>query len=130
MLLHTGQCVDVVDGRARRIGRFHIDAVEPTYVGGTFSAGADYGDVERLFTDFAEAAEAQALKIADDCMSVIDALDLRLIDTHGNTEVRIHDLQIWSDGNASFRLREAAPSTANGTAADARRSVTSAPLPE
>src|SRR5438132_9144346 len=109
MPFRIGQAVEVTDGRSRRIGRFEIDAVEPDVMCGTFAHGQDYEQVERLFTEFAEAAEAQALGVAERCMGLVDALDLRLIDPESEERVQVEDFQIWGDGNASCRLRALSP---------------------
>jgi hypothetical protein len=116
MPLQTGQGVELVDARGRRLGRLLIDDVNGEVIGGTFEAGRDFAQVENLFHAFTEAAEGHALGVADRLLADIAALDIHLESPESGYQPAVHDVQLWSDGAMSCRLRDAfAP--VNGAAA-------------
>jgi hypothetical protein len=91
--------VGITDAAGRDIGSFHIEEVEPGRMLGTFTPGADYPAVAPLFAYFEELVDNQVLSLVDEAAEKIQAIGPRLADG-----TPIHDVQIYSDGGASFRL--------------------------
>ncbi len=102
------QVVALTDREGRDIGTISVGAVRDDLLTGTFTPGADYPSVRQLFSDFEEAAEAQALSAVDRYGGLIDALEFR-IRPPAATPVPVFDVQIWSDGGISCRLRPGPP---------------------
>ncbi len=83
------------------IGTIAVEERTPGLVVGSFSAGPEYAAVERHFRYFEELVEAQTLSLTDQAAEAIDALGL-MADVEG-IAVPIRDVQIYSEGGASFR---------------------------
>jgi hypothetical protein len=60
--------------------------------------------VERLFEEFEEAVNLQALRLVDELDTEIAALGLYLRTPDGLQRMEIHDVQIWSDGDVTCQL--------------------------
>jgi hypothetical protein len=67
--------------------------------------------VARSFETFEELADGQVLSLIDNAFRAIADLDIRVA-PDGRTPTRIDDMQIYRDGNASFRIPP--PAGANG----------------
>jgi hypothetical protein len=128
MPLQVGQSVELVDTRGRRLGRLAIDGVNADLVEGIFTRGPDYAAVEPLMRAFEEAVEGHALGGADRHLQTIDALDLRLETSADSMRMPVRDVQIWSDGGMSCRLRVEPLAAANGAGSAARGTAGQAPL--
>ena len=107
MPLQQGEGVELVDARGRRLGRLLIDEITGGLIGGAFEPGQDYAQVETLFRAFTEAAEGHALGVADRLQADIDALDIHLESGDSGNQPLVHEVQLWSDGAMSCRLRDA-----------------------
>ncbi len=106
----------LTDRRRRQIGQFTIESRENELIMGRFVPGPAFPAVEQLFRDFEEAANAQALSVVDEFDAKIAALGLCLRSPDGLQRIRIHDVQIWSDGGITCRLaRRATASASAGT---------------
>jgi len=60
--------------------------------------------MKRLFQDFEAAANLQALSAVDELDTEIAALGLHLRTPDGSQRIKIHDVQIWSDGDMTCKL--------------------------
>ena len=89
----------LTDAAGRNLGQLHVERIEGDRVCGTFERGEDYDRVEPIFIHFSNVVEQQTFSYLDAVDAEIAALDLRLSDG-----TSIHDVQIYSDGNASFRI--------------------------
>jgi hypothetical protein len=101
----AGHTVPLTDGRGRDIGRVIVERVDDDLIEGAFEPGADFGAVRQLFLDFEEAVNLQALGAADRLGGEIDALRFRLGVEGQSESIDVFDVQIWSEGGISCRLR-------------------------
>lgn len=85
------------------IGWFTTEERDGEYVRGTFAPGADFPAVEPLFREFEELVNDQVLSLTDQAMARIDCLGITAVSPSGR-ETPIHDLQVYSDGLASYRV--------------------------
>jgi hypothetical protein len=99
----VGRAVGLTDAAGRDIGSLLVEERETDRLLGTFTPGADYPAVESLFRYFEELVEQQCLSLVDEADAAIQAIGPRLADG-----TPVHDVQIYSDGGASFRLPAAA----------------------
>lgn len=104
----ANQTVSLTDAAGREIGTIAVEDVRDDLILGTFVPGPDFAADRPTFFEFEEAAEAQALSVVDQIEKQIDALGLR-IHPRGISPVRVYDVQIWSDGGVSCRLRPFRP---------------------
>ena len=72
-----------------------------------------------LFRDFEEAVNLQALSVVDELDAAIRALGLYIHLPDDSQRLNVYDVQIWSDGNVSFRVDRSSVS-AVGTAPNVR----------
>lgn len=86
-----------------RIGWFTTETLDGEYVRGTFTPGPDFPAVEPLFREFEELVNDQVLSLTDQAMARIDRLGITVA-SPGGRETPIHDLQVYSDGAASYRV--------------------------
>jgi hypothetical protein len=99
--------VSLRDRQGRDLGRVVIERVEGDLVFGRFTPGPDYPQVERLFSEYVEAANDQLLSIVAELDERIGALGLRLHSPDAAALPAIHDVQI-GEGIITFRTRPAA----------------------
>lgn len=97
--MDVGLALAITDAIGRDLGSFAVEEVKPGLRLGTFTPGADYPAVAPLFRYFEELADNQVLSLVDQAADRIQAIGPRLADG-----TPIHDVQIYSDGGASFRL--------------------------
>ena len=95
----VGRAVGLTDAAGRAIGSLAVEEVEGNQRLGTFTPGPDYPAVEPLFRYFEELVEQQGLSLVDAADAAIQEIGPRLADG-----TPVHDVQIYSDGRASFRL--------------------------
>jgi hypothetical protein len=96
--------VYLVDGAGAQLGEILIDRYEAPLVVGTFHPSAGFALFRSLFQDFEKAVELQALGVVDDLDARIAALGLAVRSADGAQCSGVHDVQIWSDGDITFRL--------------------------
>lgn len=117
---NKGQTFHLVDAEQRQLGQIAVEDRKDRLVFGRFAPGPAFPNVERLFRDFEEAVDAQALGVVDDLDAAIARLGLMLRSTDGSDSVEVHDVQIWSDGDVTFQLcsKSASPSRKTPKSAD------------
>ena len=103
MKLYAKQRVYLIDAQQRQIGQITIERNEDNLIFGKFVPGSDFSAVKRLFQDFEEAANLQALSVVDELDTEIAALGLHLCTPDGLQRIKIHDVQIWSDGDMTCK---------------------------
>jgi hypothetical protein len=115
MQLRTEQIVDLLDTQNRQIGHIRIERQEDDLLFGMFVPGPAFPSVEKLFHDFEEAVDAQALHVVDELDVAIAGLGLYLYCPGVSEPIAIQDVQIWSDGGITCRLcgQSAAPTNPN-----------------
>jgi len=116
MHAQVGESFRLLDGQGRCLGEFRVDSSEGDLLGGRFVPGPDFASAERLFRDFEEAANAQALPLLDDLDAAIASLQLRLQAAGGAAVIPVRDVQIWTDGNMSCRPAAVPAPVVNGAA--------------
>lgn len=104
MKLYSEQRVYLIDAQQRQIGQITIERNEDNLIFGKFVPGSDFSVVKRLFQDFEEAANLQALSVVDELDTEIAALGLHLRTPDGSQRIKIYDVQIWSDGDMTCKL--------------------------
>lgn len=105
MQLHAVQLLVLVDAQQREIGQITVERTERELVFGRFAPGPAWPAVSRLFKDFEEAVNSQALALVDELDAAIAAMGLDVRADCDGERVEVHDVQIWSDGTVTFRLR-------------------------
>ena len=94
-----GTTVALVDASGRDIGSVRVDEVTALWVGGDFTPGPDFPEVEPLFREFEQMVNDQSLSLIDPVMDAIGQLGIR---TAGGTQLR--DVQIYpAEGGAGWR---------------------------
>jgi len=86
------------------IGWFVTEELDGEYVRGAFTPGPDFPAVEPLFREFEELVNDQVLSLTDQAMAEIDRLGITVVLPNG-CAVPVQDVQVYSDGVASYRLR-------------------------
>ena len=104
MKLYAKQLVDLIDAQQRQIGQMKIGRNENHLIFGKFFPSSDFSTVKRLFEDFEEAVNLQALSVVDELDTKIAALGLYLRTPDGSQRIEIYDAQIWSDGDMTCQL--------------------------
>jgi hypothetical protein len=117
----ANQKVDLTDPLGRDLGAITVEEEQDDLLMGTFSPGVDYGSVNQMFLEFEEAANDQAMSAVGRIQTQIDDLGLHL-KPFAAAPLRVFNVQIWSDGGVSCRLRPFQPiapvgCTVNGVAA-------------
>jgi hypothetical protein len=107
MMLAVNQTAVLSDAAGRKLGELVIEGTDGDLRFGTFVPGPDYPAVKAIFEGFSDAVEQCSLSVVDGYDRQIAALDISLADG-----TPIHDVQIYRDGAASFRLP--APADRNG----------------
>jgi hypothetical protein len=87
----------------------HVETVEDDLLLGTFTAGLGFAGVRQLFLDWEQAVEGMSLSIADGFEREIEALGVHIESGPLAAAVRVYDVQIWSDGGMSCRLKPFEP---------------------
>ena len=113
MSLQTEQAVALVDAQQKQLGQVEIERREGDLLLGRFLPGPGFATVARLFRDFEEAANGQSLGVVERLDAAIAALGLTLR-LSGSRSVDVRDVQIWSDGGFTCRLRDPAETAVNG----------------
>ncbi len=103
MHMRADQKLILRDVRQRPLGQITIGRIEGDLVRGTFAPDAGFAAVARLFRDFEEAVDLQALARVDRLDAAIASLGLFLSSPDGTERLDIRDVQIWSAGSISFR---------------------------
>lgn len=98
------QKLQLIDATQRNIGEVKIDSKVDQLLTGEFAPAPTFILVEELFHQFEEAVDAQALGIVDQLDKEIAALGLQLYSPEHRQSIKIHDVQIWSDGGFSCRV--------------------------
>jgi len=111
---NASQIVQLFDGQQRPVGQINLEREEGNLFFGKFIPGPAFASVEKLFRDFEEAVNVQALSVVDELDAAIGALGLYLRSPNG-ARSEIHDVQIWSDGGITYRVRESSLGTWNGS---------------
>jgi hypothetical protein len=93
---------ELVTGQSESLGRIKVERAEEGLFSGVFTPGPAFASVERLFSDFEEAVGLQALSVVDQLDGQISRLGLSVVVPPGQ-RVPVEDVQIWSDGQISFR---------------------------
>ena len=115
MQLHDQQMVYLVDAHQRQLGQIMVEDNEGDLIFGKFVPDSAFFAVERLFQDFEEAVNIQALSVVDELDTEIAALGLHLCMPTGRPQrIKVHDVQIWSDGNITCKLCDATFAPING----------------
>ena len=86
------------------LGWFVTEELDGEYARGTFTPGPDFPAVEPLFREFEELVNDQVLSLTDRAMAAIDRLGITAVSPVGRA-VEVHDVQLYSDGVASYRVR-------------------------
>jgi hypothetical protein len=97
----------VIDADQRRLGTIKLEQIDDGLLFGAFTPGPDFPAVAAMFQKFEQAVNAQALSVVDKLDAEIAALGLRLCLSNKIECIKIHDVQIWSDGNFTCRLADA-----------------------
>jgi hypothetical protein len=113
MPVQAGQVLPLRDVQQRPVGEIRIERREGNLVFGRFVPGPAFQAVEHLFRAFEEAVNLQALSRVEELDAAIAALGLHLCRPEGTPGLAIQDVQIWSDGGATFRL--CGPAVVNGS---------------
>src|SRR5258708_5330073 len=116
MQLCVGQTLSLVDGQNRPVGRITVEQQDADLLCGRFHADAGFAAVEPLFRAFEEAVNSQALSLVDELDRTIASMGFQLQPAGGEPTVPISDVQIWSDGGVSCRLRDTPMALLNGPA--------------
>lgn len=106
MAIRLDQKMDLFDSNHHRLGKIAIERIEGNLLSGTFEPGSAFATVERLFRQFEEAVDVQALGVVEKLDSAIASLGLYLVPPEGTGAFAIHDVQIWSDRGISLRIRD------------------------
>jgi hypothetical protein len=101
--LQPQQAVSLFDNQGRDLGRVVIDRIEGDLVFADFTPGPDYPAAERLFAEYAEAANEQLLGVVGDLDAAIATLGLHLCSPDHPRLPTIYDVQI-ADGGINFRI--------------------------
>ncbi|MBI1923028.1 hypothetical protein HYR99_02135 [Candidatus Poribacteria bacterium] len=94
---------ELIDVKQQQMGEVTIERHEGNLILGTFVPCPAFSATEQIFQDFEEAVEVQALNVVDELDAQIAELGLHLRFPDGK-RIKIHDVQIYSDGGMSFRL--------------------------
>src|SRR5437868_2122219 len=105
MSLETRETFALVDAQQRQLGQVEIERREENLLLGRFLPGPGFAPVARLFGDFEEAVNGQSLGAVDKLDQAIAALGLTLRLPDGSRSLDLDDVQIWSDGSITCRLR-------------------------
>lgn len=100
----VGRAVGLTDAAGRDIGRLAVEEVEGNQLLGTFTPGPDYPAVEPVFRHLAEVVEQQSFSYLDAAEAAVAALGVAVRGGGEGDPVPVHDVQIYPDGGASFRL--------------------------
>ena len=109
------QPLTLVDAQERALGSVEIERIEGGLVFGRFLAALEFAAVSKLFDDFEEASNCQALGLVDKLDAAIEALGLRLRWPGETLSMAVRDVQIWHDGGITFRLDDLAEPAVNGS---------------
>ena len=98
------QVIDLTGARQQVLGQIRVESEEAGLLLGKFVPGSQFASVERLFRDFEEAADRQALHQVEKLDGAVAALGIRLVCRGSPQPIEVRDVQIWSDGGFSCRL--------------------------
>jgi hypothetical protein len=118
MSQRIGQIVELVDVKQQQIGQMQIERQEENVLYGTFVPGPAFSKVKQLFHDFEAAVDVQALHVINTLDAAIAALGLHLRWSDAVEPIAIQDVQIWSDGSITCRLRDQPAASAEASPAD------------
>ena len=108
------QIFQLIDTKRRNIGQVKIDGKVEQVLTGEFAPGPSFSLVAEIFQKFEDAVSVQALGIVDQLDKQIATLGLQLyLPEHGQS-IKIHDVQIWSDGGFSCHLASDLVRSVNG----------------
>ena len=101
------QVVQLVDRQGQQLGQIEIERREENLIFGRFVPGPVFSTVQLLFQEFEEAVNLQALSVIDELDTAIAALGLQVHTPGASQHIEVHDVQIWSDGDITYRLGSA-----------------------
>jgi len=107
----------IQDAQQRELGRVEVECRKDGLLTGCFTPAPGFATVARLFRDFEEAVNSQALAVVEKLGATLDALGLELRPPGDSPATAITDVQIYSDGGFSCRLDAPVPMRANGSTA-------------
>jgi hypothetical protein len=114
----------LIDVEQRKLGEVQIERQEGDLLFGRFVPGPGFTRVAPLFHNFEEAVNSQSLAAVEEIDTAIATLGLTLRRAEGGKAVGISDVQIWSDGGITCKLRDSGELDLNGAA---RRSQSQEP---
>ncbi len=117
------QLLQLVDAKRRNIGKVRIENQEDHLLTGEFVPGPNFALVKDIFQKFEDAVNGQALSIVDQLDQEIAAFGLQLYAPDYGQSIKIHDVQIWSDGGFSCQLTSELLPPANGLAHATQKSI-------
>jgi len=94
--------LQLIDAQQHTLGRIAVERVDQGLFTGEFIRDPGFSTIERLFRDYEEAVNLQALTVVDRLDAQIVSLGLRAVLPEGR-QVPLHDVPIWSDGAITFR---------------------------
>ena len=97
---NTCQIVHESDGV---LGSVSVTERSAGLICGQFSAHSAFERYRALFVEFESVANDVTLSLVDAVGRKIEALGLIVVTAQGQ-RIKIHDVQIWSDGKCSFRV--------------------------
>jgi len=95
--------LQIIDGKWKNVGEVQIGNKEDKLLTGKFISNPNFPLVEELFRQWEEAVDVQELSTVDQLDKQIAALGLQLYSPEHRQSIKIHDVQIWSDGGFSCR---------------------------
>jgi hypothetical protein len=104
----------LTDAAQRQLGTVSTESLTNDLLVGSFTPGPDFAAIEKLFHQFEDAVDAQALSVVDELDVQIAKLHLQLYFPEQTLTVAIHDVQIWRDGGFTCRFPSIAALGVNG----------------
>jgi hypothetical protein len=107
MQLQVEQVMHLIDWQGQQLGHIEIERGEDNLIYGRFIPSPAFSAVQPLFQEFEEAVNLQALSVIDELDRAIEALGLQVYVPGDPQGIAAHDVQIWSDGSITCRVRDA-----------------------
>jgi hypothetical protein len=85
-------------------GSVEIEEVADGLILGDFTPGPDYSTVQPIFRHFSDVVEQQSFSYLDAVQESIEAIGIVIRFEGEDTDVPVHDVQIYTDGAFSCRL--------------------------
>ena len=116
MYEETQAALTLIDSEERKLGEVQIERREGDLLIGRVLPGPAFAGVAPLFRSFEEAVNSQSLAALEEIDATIAALGLTLRVPDNAQAVGISDVQIWSDGGITCKLRDSGQLDLNGAA--------------